>query len=445
MSYYARIGLLSLALALATAGLLVLGPRSAPVMLVARAPNGDEVAVGSAIRVTFSRPVDRRSAEASFRLDPPAPGRFFWEDRTLTFQPTRPLAPETTYTVRFGAALRDDEGRASAASIGWSFRTRGARLLAVRATSDGGSELWLVSPTGDQARKLLDAPEGISDVAMAPDGTRAVYVAPRGLQRSALVLISLESGETRPLVDDGAASAATPAWAPLGDFIAFERRALSDGQLGVPRIWLAQPDGTLLGPLVTGDGSDISYAPAWSPDGNSVAFLDGMSQAVKLYSFFTDTVRELPARSGERPSWLPDGSALVYSAAVSGADGPSLRLQLTTTGEAPATRQITDGNAAELGPAVSPGGEAVAFTRRSPDGPEARIWLVDAAGGPARALSADGPHQDTQPAWSPDGRSLAFVRSSASGPPRSDAVVIDVASGRETVVLDNTVQVVWAP
>lgn len=445
MSYYARIAAVSLGLALATLALILFGPRGAAITLAAQTPVGEEVAVGAPIRVTFSRAVDRVSAEASFRLTPETPGRFFWEDRTLTFQPVRPLSPETTYEVRFDQGLRDEEGRANAAGLAWSFRTRGHRLLAVRPTASGGSELWLVAPTGEGARKLLDAPDGIGDVAMAPDGTRAVYVEARGLARTALMLLELESGATRPLFDDETASAAAPAWSGAGDFVAFERRALADGRLGVPRIWLAQPDGTLLGPLIGGDGSDSSYAPVWSPDGNSVAFIDGISQALKVYSFFTDAVTELPATSGERPAWLPDGSALVYSGAEVGPNGPSLRLRLVTLGEAPTARELTDGAAAELSPAVAPNGEAVAFSRRSLDGPAARVWLVASAGGPPRALSADGPHQDTQPAWSPDGNQLAFVRSSAAGPLQSQAVVVDLATGQEQLALDEVVQLVWAP
>ncbi|HMQ30294.1 MAG TPA: Ig-like domain-containing protein [Chloroflexaceae bacterium] len=445
MTYTARIAAFSGATFLLTALLVLFGPRGAPMTLAARAPNGQEVAVGAAISMTFSRPVDRAAAEASFRIAPPAPGRFFWEERTLTFRPTQPLSPETDYSVSFGEELRDAEGRPVRAALGWGFRTRGPRLLVLRATPAGGSELWLVAPTGEGARKLLDAPGGIGEVVMAPDGTRAAYVEQRGLERSALMLIDLERGATSPLVDDEAASAAAPAWTGPGDFIAFERRALADGRLGVPRVWLAQPDGTLLGPLVGGDGSDISYAPAWSPDGNSVAFLDGLSQALKVYSFFTDAVTELPATSGERPAWLPDGSALVYSGAEVGAAGLSQRLRLVTLGEAPATRDLTDGAAAELTPAIAPGGEAVAFTRRGPGGPEGRIWLVSASGGPARPLSAAGPHQDTQPAWSPDGRLVAFIRSSAAGPLQSQAVVVDTATGEETVVLGDAVQAVWAP
>lgn len=445
MSYYARIALASLLALLLTAGLVAFGPRGAAITLAAQSPAGEEVGAGAPIRLTFSRPIDRRSAEASFRIEPPAPGRFFWEEQTLTFQPAQPLRAETTYTVTLAPGLLDEAGRASSRQLGWSFRTRGSRLLALRAADDGSSELWLVAPDGRGARQLLRSAEGISDVAVAPDGVRAVYVEQRGLERSALMLLDLESGATRPLADDPGFSAAVPAWAPTGDLIAFERRALVQGALGVPRVWLAQPDGTSLGSLVAGDGSDISYAPAWAPDGNSLAYIDGISQELVLYSFFTGATRALPARSGERPGWLPDSSALVYSAAEEGPQGLNLRLRLVTTGEAPAVRDLTDGTAAELSPAVSPDGQAAAFTRRAPGGPEGRIWLVSTAGGAARPLSAEGPHQDTQPLWSPDGRSLAFVRGSAAGPRSSVAVVLSLEGGEERVALDGAVLLAWVP
>jgi dipeptidyl aminopeptidase/acylaminoacyl peptidase len=389
VSYYPRVAIFSLATLVLTLLLVALGPRGAPLTLAAQTPVGEEVPAGSPLRVTFSRPVDRQSAEASFRLEPPSAGRFFWEEQTLTFQPTRPLSAETRYRASFGPGLMDAEGRRTATELAWEFQTRGARLLVVRSNAEGGSELWLVAPDGAGARLLVTAADGIAEVAVAPDGARAVYTELRGVSRSALMLVDLASGETRALVDDEGASASAPAWSALGDFIAFERRAVSAGGLGVPRVWLAQPDGTLLGSLIGGDGSDSSYAPAWSPDGNQVAFVDGISQAVKVYSFFSDEVRELPATSGERPAWMPDGSALVVSSAEVGPEGPELRLRLVTLGEAPATRALSDGAAAELSPSVDVNGTTVAFVRRG-EGPEARIWLVSAARGRTRTSSPPG-------------------------------------------------------
>jgi Tol biopolymer transport system component len=445
VSYYLRIGLCCLLTLILTAALVAFGPRSASITLAAYGPQGEAVGAGASLRLTFSRPVDRQSAEASFRIEPPAEGYFFWDEQTLTFQPKQPLLPETQYTVTVGPELQDDNGRANARALSWGFRTRGPQLLVLRAADDGASELWMAAPDGQGARQLLRSVDGISDLVAAPDGAWVVYVELRGLERSALMVLDLETGVASPLVDDVGFSAASPAWGSSGELIAFERRALTNGALGVPRLWLAQPDGWILGPLFAGDGSDISYGPSWSPDGNYLAFLDGISQELKLYSFFNDQILTLPARAGERPSWTPDGASLVYSGVDTGPEGLSLRLRLVGREEPFPVRDLTDGAAAELTPAVSPDGLRVAYTRRLPGQPESTIWLTPLDGGPGRQLSSTGAHMDTQPAWSPDGRRVAYVRSSTGGPPSSTAMVVDVAGGQEFSLLDGAVLAVWVP
>lgn len=443
MSYYLRIALASLILAAALAGALWIGPRGAPITLVAQTPNGAAVAVGAPIRLTFARPVDRQSAERQFRIEPYVPGRFFWQESTLTYEPTEPLAPETSYRVTVLAGLRDEQGRANTTDLMWEFQTRGPRLLALRVASDGGSALWLVRSDGTEATELLSTTETVSDLIVSPNGTHALLVESRGVERTALVLVSLEDGSSRPLVDDPQASAAAPAWAPVGDFLAFERRALVEGTLGVPRIWLGQPDGTLLGPLYSGDGSDIAYAPSWSPDGNQVAFIDGLTQTVTVYDFFTDLNRPSAVTSAERAVWLPDGTALVVSTIdpEQPERAPALTLAPFPDGEPTA---LTAGDTAALTPALSPDGMQVAFVRQDAANPAGAIWVLPVAGGAAQQVSS-GAGQDTQPLWSPDGTQIAFIRNSLSGELRSDLVVVDRATGAETTALSDVVQAVWAP
>ena len=445
MSYTTRIVLFSATTLILTIVLIILGPRSAPLTLVAQTPVGEAVPAGAAIRVTFSRPVDQQSAEVSFRLTPPVSGNFFWEDQTLIFRPHQPLRAATRYRVSFDSSLRDRAGQPVADALGWEFRTRHPRLLLLRTADDGSSELWLVAPDDPASQQLILTTEGVNEVVAAPDGTHAVYTELRGLSRSALMLIDLADGTTRPLVDDERSSAATAAWAPASDLIVFERRTLLSSGLGLPQIWLAQPDGTLLGPLESGDEAESSYAPTWSPDGNLIASIATRDQTLRVYSFFTDKQRELPAVVAERPTWLPDSSGLIYSSAEVGSSGPALRLQLVSLGEAPVTRNLTDGTATEFGPSVAPNGGAVAFTQRSRSGTQSRIWLVSPDGGPPRPLSSAGPHEDTQPAWSPDGRLVAFIRSSGAVTPERWAMVIDPETGAEQMLIDGVVQLAWIP
>lgn len=443
MGYYQRIALVSLALALFTALLIWRGPQVRDVALVARAPNGEAVSAGAAISFTFSRAVDRRSAEQSLRITPMTPGRFFWEDRTLTFRPNPSLEPATTYGVTLTEGLRDAQGRANRAAISWSFRTRSPQLLLIGGGAGEPGALWLAGSDGSAPRQIYAAPEGIGGVAPAPDGQRALVVEARGRERNALVLLDLADGFARPLVDAPDASASAPAWSPNGDFIAFERRSVLPTGLGQPRVWLAQPDGTALGPLAGGN-DEISYAPVWSPDGNRVALIDGVAQTVGIYDFFSDSRRTLPDGSGEPVSWSPDNTALVYGSATPAADGLRLRIRRADLGR-DAVQDLTDGSAADYSPAWSPDGVWIAFVRRTATEPGSSIWVMRADGSELRRLTSPGPHLDTLPAWSPDSRQLAFVRNSASGALTGVAWTVDLASGETRPILDNVTQAVWTP
>lgn len=125
LSYALRVALVSLALAIATWAALAFAPRVDDVVIRAQEPNGSDVALDSHVRITFSRPVDRRSAERSFVLYPPVRGRFSWEgDQTLIFTPSEDLDPQRTYRVTIRPGLLDARGRPNQAETSWPFRTR---------------------------------------------------------------------------------------------------------------------------------------------------------------------------------------------------------------------------------------------------------------------------------------------------------------------------------
>jgi hypothetical protein len=124
MSYYRRIALIVIGLALAAGALVALLSRGEEIQVVAQSPVGSGVALDAPITISFSRPVDRRSAEASFTLVPPVAGRLSWQGETLVFTPSAPLAPATIYRAIIQPGLRDRLGRANRGETGWSFRTR---------------------------------------------------------------------------------------------------------------------------------------------------------------------------------------------------------------------------------------------------------------------------------------------------------------------------------
>jgi Tol biopolymer transport system component len=442
IGFYQRIVASSLLLALLTGLLAWFGFRQGDVRLIARSPEGQAVAASSTIRLTFSRPVDRRSVEESFRLEPTLPGRFFWEDATLVFRPEQPLQSSTAYTITLSTALRDAQGRANESALAWSFRTRAPQLLALRDTETGG-ELWLVPLEGGAPRRIIAETQPISAFAVAPDGSQAIYVVERSPERTALMLLDLADGTTRPLADDPEATATAPAWASTDDLVVYERRALVNGSLGVSRLWLTQPDATQLGPLIGADDG-ITYGAVWSPDGYRIALIDGSTQAVVIYDFFSDQRRNLPVLSSEPVSWLADGSGFVFSDAQVGPEGPALRLRRFDL----ASEQVSDltaGGAAEIGPMVAPDGTFVAYSEQQTDSPGSVIKIVASEGGTPRALTEPGPHRDDLPIWSPDSKRIAFIRDALDGTVQRSAWVVARDGGPPTMAFDNVIQVGWAP
>ncbi len=441
MNYYLRILAVVLVLAGITGALIWRGPQQRDVAVVARSPEGAATPAGAPIRITFARPVDRLSAEQQFRLEPPATGSFAWDGNVMTFYPDQPLQSNTDYRVTIAAGLLDANARANAEPISWSFRTRAPRLLVLATDPTAGSTLWYTAADGSDAAPIYTAATGMLGVAAAPDGTHALGVVQRDMQRAALVQVDLRDGSEVILVDDPGATVNVPAWSPRGDLIAYERRSIIEGALGQPRIWLAQPDGTSLGPISGGD--QVSIAPAWSPDGRRLAFSDGLSRTLGIYDF-SSAPQLFPDSTGEVASWSPDGTQVVYTAAAVTGQPARPTLQVATLADG-STRVLVD-TPGSTSPAWSPAGDVVVYTVRAADSPTTALWQVPAAGGAPQPLVPAGAYRDTLPAWSPDGKLLAFLRADLNRP-GATVQVLDVASGTVQPLLPEVpaMQVVWVP
>lgn len=127
----------------------------------------------------------------------------------------------------------------------------------------------------------------------------------------------------------------------------------------------------------------------------------------------------------EGPAWSPDGQRIAFLSR--GGSGFS-DLYLVRTDGTDLQRLTMDGDWDGM-PIWSPDGLRLAFSsRKGIRSDDARIHLIDASGDSRRHLTADldrGSHQS--PAWSPDGEQIAFVSHESSS--RSHIWIVEIASG----------------
>ena len=277
---------------------------------------------------------------------------------------------------------------------------------------------------------------------------RAALARPAGtaLGGAALLAIALIAGRPAP-----AAAAAAPASAPtptLDQIVALERAgspAISpDGRLVaytvrdtdyvgnafVTQIWLA--DAMAGSRRALTHGTKSSDAPAWSPDGRTLAFASERGDKRQIWLLDLaggDALALTTAEDGvTRFAWAPDGRRIAYAAIeprpqalkdreqadgdlqIVGEDHRDTQLWIVEL-ESRQSRRLTRGAFSVGAFRWSPDGQKIAFDHQvnadlAADS-TADISIVSVADGTLRALvTQKGP--DVNPVWSPDGSTIAF-------------------------------------
>jgi tricorn protease len=206
----------------------------------------------------------------------------------------------------------------------------------------------------------------IESAVLSPTGVRVAFEA-----RGEILTVPAEKGDARNLTRTPGVAERSPAWSPDGQRIAF----FSD-ESGEYALHVADQTGLgKVSKISLGRPPSFFYYPRWSPDGSKIAFTDK-----RLNLWYVDVEKGKPVRVDTdlyetpfrllEPVWSPDSRWIAYTKDLRS----HLRAVFVYSLDTGKARQITDGMSDARYVAFDRGGKYLYFTASTDAGPTA-AWL----------------------------------------------------------------------
>jgi TolB protein len=347
-------------------------------------------------------------------------------------------APASAYMVAYGNLNTDASGLAASGYL--SDVSNASAPVALQkiyrgAATDAGARR-LAHEFADDIIQLLGG--GVAGIAE----TQIAYVHQQSRGIKEIWGMDYDGANPHQLTHLGSISL-TPRWSPDASRIAFtcyvpNRDGLLSAQICIYSMDLRR---LIHFPRFRGTNS----SPAWSPDGQQLAFMSSQNGDPEIYLINADGTHlhriTFAVGVNTSPAWNPKTGKEMVFVSDRGGDGAPVLYQMNSDGTNVARINLPDMGYV-IDPAWSPNGQLIAFSWRRPSG-NYDIYVMDVVSHQLVELTRD-EGRNERPSWAPDGRHLVF-ESTRTGTNEIWSMLADGSQPRQLTFSGENESPNWSP